>query len=153
MRTSRHISNKRGPANGVGDIATGQKDGRNKTVYVYNICDHEDAYAETGNQAVSYTTGVPAMIGAAMMMTGAWRGEGVFNIEQLDPDPFMDMLNKHCLPWQVKPLLVDHMLVTGLADAATLVISELFLSSWAKTSYLSLLPKGEMGICIMPAAE
>ena len=88
----------------IGDIATGQKDGQEKTVYVYNICDHEDAYAETGNQAVSYTTGVPAMIGAAMMLTGAWRGQGVFNIEQFDPDPFMDMLNKHGLPWQVKEL-------------------------------------------------
>ncbi|MEC7931985.1 MAG: saccharopine dehydrogenase C-terminal domain-containing protein, partial [Pseudomonadota bacterium] len=88
----------------IGDIATGQKDGQEKTVYVYNVCDHEDAYAETGNQAVSYTTGVPAMIGAAMMLTGAWRGEGVFNIEQFDPDPFMDMLNKHGLPWQVKEL-------------------------------------------------
>ena len=88
----------------IGDIATGEKDGRQKTVYVYNICDHEDAYAETGNQAVSYTTGVPAMIGAAMMLTGAWKGEGVFNIEQFDPDPFMDMLNKHGLPWQVKEL-------------------------------------------------
>ncbi|MBG6116686.1 MULTISPECIES: saccharopine dehydrogenase family protein [Sphingobium] len=88
----------------IGDIATGTKDGVQKTVYVLNVCDHEDAYAETGNQAVSYTTGVPAMIGAAMMLTGAWRGEGVFNIEQFDPDPFMDMLNKHGLPWQVKEL-------------------------------------------------
>ena len=88
----------------IGDIATGEKDGQKKTVYVYNVCDHEDAYAETGNQAVSYTTGVPAMIGAAMMLTGAWKGEGVFNIEQFDPDPFMDMLNKHGLPWQVKEL-------------------------------------------------
>ncbi|GLV25371.1 saccharopine dehydrogenase [Sphingobium sp. TomTYG45] len=88
----------------IGDIATGVKDGQQKTVYVYNVCDHEDAYAETGNQAVSYTTGVPAMIGAAMMLTGAWKGEGVFNIEQFDPDPFMDMLNKHGLPWQVKEL-------------------------------------------------
>lgn len=88
----------------IGDIATGQKDGQQKTFYVYNVCDHEDAYAETGNQAVSYTTGVPAMIGAAMMLTGAWTGSGVFNMEQFDPDPFMDMLNKHGLPWQVKEL-------------------------------------------------
>jgi len=92
----------------IGDIATGVKDGEQKTVYVYNICDHEDAYAETGNQAVSYTTGVPAMIGAAMILTGKWaraNGEGgVFNIEQFDPDPFMDMLNLHGLPWQVKEL-------------------------------------------------
>jgi saccharopine dehydrogenase (NAD+, L-lysine-forming) len=88
----------------IGDIATGLKDGKPRTVYVSNICDHEDAYAETGNQAVSYTTGVPAMIGAAMMLTGAWTGAGVFNIEQFDPDPFMDMLNKHGLPWTVKEL-------------------------------------------------
>jgi len=88
----------------IGDIATGTKDGVEKTFYIYNICDHEDAFAETGNQAISYTTGVPAMIGAALMVKGLWQGEGVFNIEQLDPDPFMDMLNQHGLPWQVKEL-------------------------------------------------
>lgn len=90
----------------IGDIATGQAlDGSGeKTFYIYNICDHEDAFHETGNQAVSYTTGVPAMIGAAMLLTGAWTGEGVFNMEQFDPDPFMDMLNQHGLPWQVKEL-------------------------------------------------
>jgi saccharopine dehydrogenase (NAD+, L-lysine forming) len=88
----------------IGVIATGVKDGVQRTVYVLNICDHEEAYAETGNQAVSYTTGVPAMIGAALMMTGRWKGDGVFNMEQLDPDPFMDMLNRHGLPWQVKDL-------------------------------------------------
>jgi saccharopine dehydrogenase (NAD+, L-lysine forming) len=90
----------------IGDIATGQAlDGSGeKTFYIYNICDHEDAYAETGNQAISYTTGVPAMIGAALMVTGAWSGAGVFNIEQLDPDPFMAMLNEQGLPWQVKEL-------------------------------------------------
>jgi saccharopine dehydrogenase (NAD+, L-lysine-forming) len=90
----------------IGDIATGEaRDGSGeKTFYIYQICDHEEAYGETGNQAISYTTGVPAMIGAALMLTGAWQGEGVFNIEQLDPDPFMDMLNAHGLPWQVKEL-------------------------------------------------
>lgn len=88
----------------IGDIATGLKNGQQHTYYIYNICDHEDCYAETGNQAVSYTTGVPAMIGAAMILTGAWAGSGVFNMEQMDPDPFMDMLNKHGLPWQVKEL-------------------------------------------------
>ncbi|WP_067109492.1 saccharopine dehydrogenase family protein [Sphingopyxis granuli] len=89
----------------IGVIATGLgRDGREKTLYLYNICDHEDAYAETGNQAVSYTTGVPAMIGTAMMVTGTWSGKGVFNMEQMDPDPFMDMLNRHGLPWQVKEL-------------------------------------------------
>ncbi|MEZ5708881.1 MAG: saccharopine dehydrogenase family protein [Blastomonas sp.] len=93
----------RGKTN-IGDIATGLKDGKQRTFYVYNVCDHEDAYAETGNQAVSYTTGVPAMIGAAMILTGAWTGKGVFNMEQFDPDPFMEMLNRHGLPWQVKEL-------------------------------------------------
>ncbi|MGE4431649.1 MAG: saccharopine dehydrogenase family protein [Sphingobium sp.] len=89
----------------IGDIATGiAKDGSTKTFYIYNICDHEDAFAETGNQAVSYTTGVPAMIGAAMILTGQWSGAGVFNMEQMNPDPYMDMLNKHGLPWQVKEL-------------------------------------------------
>ncbi|MFT4026109.1 MAG: saccharopine dehydrogenase family protein [Novosphingobium sp.] len=90
----------------IGDIATGEAlDGSGeKTFYIYQICDHEDAFHETGNQAVSYTTGVPAMIGAAMILTGAWTGEGVFNMEQFDPDPFMDMLNAHGLPWQVKEL-------------------------------------------------
>lgn len=90
----------------IGVIATGiGKDGKEKTLYLYNICDHEDAFAETGNQAVSYTTGVPAMIGAAMMVTGTWSGAGVFNMEQMDPDPFMAMLNDHGLPWQVKELV------------------------------------------------
>ena len=93
----------RGKTN-IGDIATGSKDGVEKTFYIYNICDHEDAYAETGNQAVSYTTGVPAMIGAALLVQGVWGGAGVFNMEQFDPDPFMDMLNSQGLPWQVKEL-------------------------------------------------
>ena len=89
----------------IGCIATGiGKDGKEKTLYIYNICDHEDAYAETGSQAVSYTTGVPAMIGAALIVKGLWRGHGVFNMEQFNPDPFMDMLNQHGLPWQVKEL-------------------------------------------------
>lgn len=90
----------------IGDIATGQAlDGSGeKTFYIRNICDHEACYAETGNQAVSYTTGVPAMIGAAMMLTGAWNGAGVFNIEQFDPDPYMAMLNEQGLPWTVEEL-------------------------------------------------
>jgi len=90
----------------IGVIATGEAlDGSGeKTFYIKNICDHEDAYEETGNQAVSYTTGVPAMIGAAMMQTGTWRGEGVFNMEEFDPDPFMEMLNAHGLPWTVEEL-------------------------------------------------
>ncbi|QUS57801.1 carboxynorspermidine dehydrogenase [Pseudovibrio denitrificans] len=90
----------------IGDIATGQaKDGSGeKTYYIYNICDHEECYAEVGSQAVSYTTGVPAMIGAAQILKGNWKEPGVWNMEQLDPDNFMDMLNEHGLPWQVKEL-------------------------------------------------
>jgi len=93
----------------IGCIATGLgKDGVEKTLYINNICDHEAAFAETGNQAVSYTTGVPAMIGSALLLQGIWAGPGgeggVFNMEQFDPDPFMDMLNLHGLPWQVKEL-------------------------------------------------
>jgi len=75
--------------------------GQPKTVFVYNICDHEACYREVKSQAISYTTGVPAMIGAKMMLTGKWSGKGVFNMEQFDPDPFMDALNQHGLPWTV----------------------------------------------------
>ncbi len=90
----------------IGDIATGQaKDGSGeKTYYIYNICDHEECYAEVGSQAVSYTTGVPAMIGAAQVLKGNWVEPGVWNMEQLDPDNFMGMLNEHGLPWQVHEL-------------------------------------------------
>ena len=88
----------------IGTIITGQQNGKEKTAYVYNVCDHEACFAEVGSQAVSYTTGVPAMIGAALMATGTWLGKGVFNMEQFDPDPFMAMLNDHGLPWQVKIL-------------------------------------------------
>ena len=90
----------------IGCIATGEAlDGSGeKTFYINNICSHEAAYEETGNQAVSYTTGVPAMIGAAMMVQGNWAGNGVFNMEEMDPDPFMEMLNQHGLPWLVKEL-------------------------------------------------
>lgn len=88
----------------IGDIATGAKDGVEKTYYIYNICDHEECYAEVGSQAVAYTTGVPAMIGAAQMLKGNWAQPGVWNTEQLDPDDYMDMLNVHGLPWQVVEL-------------------------------------------------
>ncbi len=88
----------------IGCVATGTRAGREETHYVYNICDHEACYREVGSQAISYTTGVPAMIGALMMLTGKWRGEGVFNMEQLDPDPFMDALNQHGLPWHATTL-------------------------------------------------
>ncbi len=75
--------------------------GTSKTVFVYNVCDHEACYKEVQSQAISYTTGVPAMIGAKMILTGKWAGKGVFNMEQFDPDPFMEALNAHGLPWQV----------------------------------------------------
>ena len=90
----------------IGDIATGEAiDGSGeKTYYINNICDHEECYREVGSQAVSYTTGVPAMIGAAQVLKGNWTQPGVWNIEQLDPDDFMAMLNVHGLPWQVREL-------------------------------------------------
>lgn len=88
----------------IGCVMKGVKDGRERKVYIYNICSHEEAYREVGSQAISYTTGVPAMIGAMMMLTGKWRGAGVFNMEQLDPDPFMEKLNIHGLPWVVVDL-------------------------------------------------
>lgn len=85
----------------IGNIMTGTKDGRDVTRYIYNVCDHEEAFKETGTQAIAYTTGVPAMIGAMMVLTGVWQGAGVYNIEQFDPDPFMEALGSHGLPWQV----------------------------------------------------
>jgi saccharopine dehydrogenase (NAD+, L-lysine forming) len=93
----------------IGCQLTGRKQGEPKTVTVYNICDHEACYREVGSQAISYTTGVPAMIGARQMLTGAWRGTGVFNMEQFDPDPFMKDLNAYGLPWKVleEPVLGD----------------------------------------------
>lgn len=84
----------------IGCIFRGIKDGKEKTYYVYNVCDHQECYKEVGSQAISYTTGVPAMIGAMMLMEGIWKGPGVFNIEEFDPDPFMDALNKWGLPWK-----------------------------------------------------
>jgi saccharopine dehydrogenase (NAD+, L-lysine forming) len=85
----------------IGNIMTGKKDGKSITRYIYNVCDHEEAFKETGTQAIAYTTGVPAMIGAMMVLTGVWQGAGVYNMEQLDPDGFMEALNKYGLPWQV----------------------------------------------------
>ncbi len=83
----------------IGCYIEGVKDGKPKSYYVYNVCDHAACYREVKAQAISYTTGVPAMIGAMMMMTGTWSGKGVFNMEELDPVPFMEKLNKHGLPW------------------------------------------------------
>jgi len=84
----------------IGCIMRGIKDGVYKDYYVYNVCDHQECYKEVGSQAVSYTTGVPAMIGASMVMTGKWKKPGVYNIEEFDPDPFMEALNKFGLPWK-----------------------------------------------------
>ena len=75
------------------------KDGKELTYYVYNNCSHHEAYIETGMQGVSYTTGVPAMIGGMMFLTGKWKKAGVWNVEEFDPDPFMEQLNKQGLPW------------------------------------------------------
>ncbi|MDQ8184522.1 saccharopine dehydrogenase family protein [Pelagicoccus sp. SDUM812002] len=83
----------------IGVVADGHKNGERKHYYLYNICDHEACFAEVNSQAISYTTGVPAMIGAKMMLTNQWRGKGVFNVEQFDPDPFMEQLNVQGLPW------------------------------------------------------
>lgn len=88
----------------IGCVAKGTKDGKAKTVYVYQICDHEECYKEVGSQAISYTTGVPAMVGAKMLLEGKWNGQGVFNMEQFDPDPFLAELGQWGLPWEVKEL-------------------------------------------------
>jgi saccharopine dehydrogenase (NAD+, L-lysine-forming) len=83
----------------IGCRIRGLKDGKEKTCYIYNNCHHEEAYKETGTQAVSYTTGVPATIGAMMYLKNLWKKPGVFNVEEFDPDPFMEELNKRGLPW------------------------------------------------------
>ncbi|MBR8537636.1 saccharopine dehydrogenase family protein [Carboxylicivirga sediminis] len=83
----------------IGCRIRGLKDGKEKTYYVYNNCKHQDAYNETGAQGVSYTTGVPATIGAMMYLQGLWKKPGVFNVEEFNPDPFMEQLNKLGLPW------------------------------------------------------
>ena len=93
----------------IGCIFQGIKDGKEKTYYVYNVCDHQECYKEVGSQAISYTTGVPAMIGAMLVMNGTWNKPGVWNMEEFDPDPFMAALNKWGLPWieDFNPVLVD----------------------------------------------
>lgn len=93
----------------IGCIFTGVKDGKEKSIYIYNVCDHQECYKEVESQAISYTTGVPAMIGAMMVVKGLWKKPGVFNLEEMDPDPYMEALNKFGLPWQVveNPVPVD----------------------------------------------
>lgn len=86
----------------IGCMIEGTKEGRRRKYYIYNICDHAEAYREVRAQAISYTTGVPAMIGAMLMLQGVWRGKGVFNVEEFDPAPFMEHLSQHGLPWTEK---------------------------------------------------
>ncbi|GKV57175.1 saccharopine dehydrogenase [Sporosarcina sp. NCCP-2222] len=93
----------------IGCIFQGTKDGEEKTYYVYNVSDHQECYREVGSQAISYTTGVPAMIGAMLLMKNEWKKPGVYNVEEFNPDPFMEALNEYGLPWQedFKPVLID----------------------------------------------
>jgi saccharopine dehydrogenase (NAD+, L-lysine-forming) len=88
----------------IGCDITGTKSGEKKRILIYNSCDHQECYQEVSSQAISYTTGVPAMIGAQMILRGLWGNSGVWNMEQYDPDPFMEELMKHGLPWQVTEL-------------------------------------------------
>ena len=93
----------------IGCIYQGKKDDQEKKYYLYNVCDHQECYKEVGSQAVSYTTGVPAMIGTMLLLQGQWKRAGVYNVEEFDPDPFMEALNKWGLPWieDHNPVLVD----------------------------------------------
>jgi len=91
----------------IGIFAKGIKDGKPRTVYIYQVSDHEKCYEEVLSQAVSYTTGVPAMIGAKLMLEKKWYETGVHNMEEFDPDPFMEELNKQGLPWKVMELNAD----------------------------------------------
>ena len=88
----------------IGVVLAGKKDGKDKRAIIYNVCDHADAYRETGAQAVSYTTGVPPVVGAMMLFKGHWKGAGVYNVEQLPPKPFMDEIGKQGLPWHMHEL-------------------------------------------------
>ena len=91
----------------IGCILQGVKDGKPVTKIIYNICDHADCNREVKAQAVSYTTGVPAVTGAMMVMKGIWKGEGVFNVEQLPSVPFLEELAKQGLPWHVEDVNMD----------------------------------------------
>ncbi|PAF45872.1 saccharopine dehydrogenase family protein [Helicobacter sp. 11S02629-2] len=96
----------------IGCYFKGKKDGKQRTIYIYNVCDHEECYKEVNAQGVSYTTGVPAVIGAKLIATKVWSGKGVFNMEQNNPDPFMSELDKQGLPWVV---LEDGKVIKGRA--------------------------------------
>jgi len=91
----------------IGCDIVGTKDGKKKRIFIYNTCDHQECYQEVSSQAISYTTGVPAMIGAQMILRGLWKEPGVWNMEQCDPDPFMEELNLRGLPWQVIDLPLE----------------------------------------------
>ena len=95
----------------IGCLIHGVKEGKPRRLFLYNVCDHQACYQEVKSQAVSYTTGVPAMIGAKQILTGQWRQPGVFNMEQCDPDPFMNDLNHFGLPWQIKEFGADEELL------------------------------------------
>ena len=95
----------------IGCLIHGVKEGKPRRIFLYNVCDHQSCYQEVKSQAVSYTTGVPAMIGAKQILTGQWRQPGVFNMEQCDPDPFMNDLNHFGLPWQIKEFGADEELL------------------------------------------
>jgi len=88
----------------IGCLIEGRKNGEPRRVFIYNVCDHQESWKEVRAQAVSYTTGVPTMVGAKLMLTKQWRGAGVFNVEQHDPDPFLEELAVRGLPWHVKEL-------------------------------------------------
>jgi saccharopine dehydrogenase (NAD+, L-lysine forming) len=100
----------------IGCIVSGKNDGEDMRVMIYNVCDHAEAYKETGAQAVSYTTGVPPVVGAMMLFQGHWTGTGVYNVEQLPPKPFMEEIKKQGLPWHIREL--------GPADQAELFAVE-----------------------------
>ena len=85
----------------IGIVAEGIKDGKKNKIYIYQVKDHEECYAEVMSQGVSYTTGVPAMIGAKLMLEGVWNKAGVWNMEQFDPDPFMQEMHVQGLPWKI----------------------------------------------------
>ncbi|EJF0769937.1 saccharopine dehydrogenase family protein [Campylobacter upsaliensis] len=91
----------------IGCVIMGVKDGKDKQVYIYNVCNHEECFKETLSQAVSYTTGVPAMIGAKLVARGIWSGVGVKNMEEFDAKPFMDELNSQGLPWKILEMKPD----------------------------------------------
>lgn len=93
----------------IGCIFKGVKDGKEKTIYIYNVCDHQECYKELGSQAISYTTGVPAMIGTALVISGIWNKRGTLTTDEFDPDPYMDMLTQYGLPWVVEenPVVVE----------------------------------------------